>query len=363
MIQKTLSNILVFVLSLFILVYFFNNNILSQTKEEKEKARKLIERGMDYMSQEDVVTALHCFNEAVDLDPDVTDYNYKLAMAYFGYGSILKAYDIVEELLDKKDCKDIYYELAGNCQNLLGYRSDAEKLYKAGLKKFPNSGCLYLELGISEFGNEKYEEALKYLEKGIEAEPNFPANYYWTSLALFNTDNELWCILYGEAFMNLEKNTKKSQFISKILYRAYRHCIFPMPDSTHGIYFSSKKKNDNFTFGSLFEQTIAITEVKLEDSLDVKEMSALRTDFIKKWYAAGFDKKYPNVIFDFHKELISKGYFECYNYWLLRKGEPVTFQDWLPTYRSKFYEFTNWFLDNSLTFENGHSLLRKNYLE
>jgi tetratricopeptide (TPR) repeat protein len=342
---------------------FLSSYSISQTKEEKEEAKKLSEKGIEMLERDNIVSAMHYLEQATDLDPGNSEYTYQLAISYFRYGKVLKAYDLVEDLLGRKDVKVSYYELAGNCQNLLDNRSDAEEIYKEGLKKFPNSGCLYLELGISQYGEKRKDEALKYFEKGIEAEPNFPGNYFWAATSFYYSEDPIWCILYGEAFMNLEKNTKKSGVMSEYLYATYRKCIFPGEDSAHYIYFSTKKKDDNFTFGKLYEETILVTEVSLKDSLYLKDIHNIRDAFIKKWYGSGYNEKFPNVIFDFHKELIAKGYFECYNYWLFRKGEIETFKKWLPSYESRFNEFTSWFLENSLNFDKGHTLLRKNFLK
>ena len=57
----------------------------------------------------------------------------------------------------------------------------------------------------------EYSIALNYYEKGIEIDPKFPSNYYRAALLYDYSDHEIWGLIYGELFMDLEPNTKRTE--------------------------------------------------------------------------------------------------------------------------------------------------------
>src|SRR5690606_10686824 len=118
----------------------------------------------------------------------------------------------------------------------------AIQVYEDGLKKFPLSGKLYLERGTMELKREDLDAALKYYEMGIKVDPNFPSNYYWASRIYSYTTETVWTLIYGELFMNLERNTKRTAEISKLLYDTYVESIQIDSDTSFNLKFSNVLK-------------------------------------------------------------------------------------------------------------------------
>ena len=69
------------------------------------------------------------------------------------------------------------YQMVGNAQDVLGYSEAAVRTYDEGLKRFPNSGYLYLEKGNIHLQNNRYVEAAECYTHGVEVQPDFASNY------------------------------------------------------------------------------------------------------------------------------------------------------------------------------------------
>ncbi|MFZ1799296.1 MAG: tetratricopeptide repeat protein, partial [Chitinophagaceae bacterium] len=151
--------------------------------------------------------AIQLLKEAEALDPENINYPYEIAYAYSGKKEYKKASDILEKLLDRKDVNGRIYQALGNAYDFQGKGDKAISTYEKGLKKFPNSGELYLESGNMDLVKKDYNKALNYYEKGIEMDPKFPSNYYWASKIYCSSEDEVWGMIYGEIFMNLERNS------------------------------------------------------------------------------------------------------------------------------------------------------------
>ena len=79
----------------------------------------------------------------------------------------------------------------------------ASKVYAQGLKRFPDSGALYLEQGVVSGNAGHYDEAVAFFEKGISVAPMFPSNYYRAAQFYAYSTSKVWSQIYGEIMMNL----------------------------------------------------------------------------------------------------------------------------------------------------------------
>src|SRR5690606_21317883 len=120
-----------------------------------------------------------------------------------------------------KSANSQVYQLSGNCYSFSGKPDKAIKEYEERMKRFPNSGNLYLERGNIYLIQENYKEAVENYETGIEVDPMFPSNYYRLAKLYLHSSNKLAGLMYGELFMNLERTTDRALEISELLYSTY----------------------------------------------------------------------------------------------------------------------------------------------
>ncbi|MEJ7767153.1 MAG: tetratricopeptide repeat protein, partial [Chitinophagaceae bacterium] len=168
---------------------------------QQEDAKSPQETAKSFIKQGDYSNAIMVLNKALLLDPGNLEMRKDLAFSQYLQKNYNKAVLTVEELLDRRDADVQVYQLAGMIYKGMEDAKEAEKLYKRGLRKFPASGVLFNEYGELLWYKQDYNAILQW-EKGIEADPNYSANYYNAAKYYFFTMDKVWSVIYAEIFVN-----------------------------------------------------------------------------------------------------------------------------------------------------------------
>jgi len=324
----------------------------------KEKALEKGKEAVKLMDNGKLDESIKLLEEAQKLDPNDISYPYELGYAYYAKKDYKKACKYLESILKHKDINDRVFQLLGNTYDNLGKSDKAIETYEAGLKMYPNSGNLCLEMGIMQMGKQDYNTALSYFEKGIKVAPRFPSNYYWAAKIYCSSTEEVWGMIYGEIFMNLERNSKRTVEISKLLFDTYKSEIKFTSDTSFLVSFS---KNSTINVGDLtdpnkmklpfgvgvYEPTLMFSILSVK-SIDINSLDNIRSSFIDNYYKNGYDKTYPNVLFAYQKKVKDAGHIEAYNHWILMKGDEDGFDKWQSANKEKWDIFIKWFGENGL---------------
>ena len=342
-----------------------------QTEDDKEKASAYGMEAIKLMDEEGKFKeSIDLLKKAKKLDPDRIIYTYEIAYALYSQGQYKKAVKEMKKIISHKDVSDQYFQMLGNSYDNAGMPEEALKAYKQGLERFPNSGKLYVEQGILEYIRGNYDTAIDYWEKGIEVEPTFASNYYWLGKIYSFSDERIWSVLYGEAFINLERNSKRTTEMSKILFDTYKASIKVTSDTSAAVSFSKQMLVNpslefEMPFTMSYEMTMAVAmpmdAMSNDFEISISYLNALRQNFIAGWFQQEKEDDHPNLLFDFHRELREQEFFESYNYWFLMMGNEEEFENWLETNEAKYDEFINWFSDNPLTMNEENYFSRRKY--
>lgn len=341
------------------MAFLYSGLLLSQATESETQAIEMTQKAIELMDNGKINESLKLLNEALKLDPENNDIKYEKAYAYYLDKNYKSAIKELETLRRKPDASPAVYQLLGNSYDLNKKSKKAIEIYDIGLAQFPKSGSLHLERGNMELIQKNYSEALKYYEKGIEVDPFFPSNYYWASKIYLSGDNEVWGMLYGEMFLNIERGTRRTQEISKLLYDTYVSEITFTNDTSIKVSFSSNKlyiTNTNpddiieqiASFGLLCYEPYLSLACLNQKVINIKSLHEIRTNFLSLFNQKNQQQNFKNILFDFQDSLISKNNFEAYNYWLLNAGNPSEFQTWKDANKEKWDLFSNWFKENGI---------------
>ncbi len=112
-----------------------------------QDAKEMHETAKTFMKQGDYTNAVVVLNRALELEPTNPALTKDLALSYYFNSDYTRALNSILPLLERNNADDQSYQVAGNIYKSLNKPEEAEKLYKKGLKKFPESGPLYNELG------------------------------------------------------------------------------------------------------------------------------------------------------------------------------------------------------------------------
>lgn len=357
---------------LFVFIAFYS---VSYAQADNTEAQKKFKDGVDLFDAGKYEDAIKMFKEAQKLDPQSSAPQYEIALTY----SVMKKYEdaieILEKIKNKPDAEDSYWSLLGSCYDLDGDRDKAFEVYNAGIKKFPKSGRIYYELGATSYMDDNLEAALNYFEKGIEADPMHASNYYWASLIWAGHKNSIWGLMYGEIFLNLEKNSYRTENISKVMFHIYQ-TAYVFEGNTiktkfidNSIFLSKdtdgKKMVDElisvYSALSIFDAGMALAAVG-EKKIDINSMNRIRTNFLKNYFSKGDNEKFPNIIFDYQKKVQDAGFLEAYNYWILLDGDKQNEQVWQSKNEELWDKFIVWFDKNPMEINESNKFSRiKNF--
>jgi tetratricopeptide (TPR) repeat protein len=352
--------------NLLLAVVLITSQLFGQT--DKDKALANGKEAIKLMDSGQIDQSIALLQESMKLDPENVLYPYEIGYAHYMSKDYQKAIDMLLPLTKRKHANDRVYQLLGNSYDNIGQRQKAIETYEKGLKEFPKSGELHLELGGMYLHTKEYDKAVSYFENGIDAEPGYPSNYYRLAKTFLNTEEEVWGMIYGELFMNLERNTARTAEISKMLFDTYKSEIRFTSDTSFTVSFSSNvliqvdsKKKFELPFGiGIYEPTL-IMEVLPEKQIDINSLDRIRTRFVKNYFQNNRDKKFPNVLFDYQYRILKEGHLEAYNHWILMKGDEEGFRQWQEANTDKWNDFVKWFNPNTLLIDDRNKFIRTQY--
>lgn len=344
---------------------FGAQNLFSQTNTEL--ALKKGREAVTLMDEGKLDESIKLLEEAEKLDPEKFNYPYEKAYAYYQKNEYAQAIKILDTVKEHKNVEPELFQLMGNSYDILDQPEKAFEVYNAGLKKFPNSGLLYLEEGNVYLDRNGIDKALPFYEKGIEVDPKYPSNYYRAAKIYCASTEQVWGMIYGEIFMNLERNSKRTAEISKLLFDTYKSQIKFTSETTSEVSFSKNTtvnvnnigsdKQIKFPFSLVYEPTLLLSIIN-EKQIDLNSLDRIRKNFVLNYYKFGHNKTHPSILFEYQNKILESGNLEAYNHWLLLKGDSDNFDKWKAANNDKWNKFIDWFTENKLKIDNSNKFVR-----
>ncbi len=340
-----MKKLLIFAIILLSTVQIYSQNKIEQAKTLGNQAVKLI-------NEKKSPEALELLKKAQKLDPKSIFYPYEMAVAYYDKEKFPEAMKILDSLKRHPQVNEQVYQLLGNCYDYLAKRTEARDVYDEGLARFPNSGRLYMELGIISIEEDKVKEGLNEWAQGTRVQPNFDNLHYRLAKQYYKDSMDVFALVSGETFLNLTNNENKILEISKMCFDIYNKAIIKN-DSAKYVFSFRKHTNETTYFEMAFEIIFnnAAKNIDLSDGLSLEELYILRTEFFKIWYKEDTHKRYANFLYDYINKVIQDGQFETYNYWIFSNGDPSGFQKWLESNTTTAREYLKWREANMFKFD------------
>lgn len=295
---------------------------------------------------------------------------YELGCLLYTKQNYTDAAKTLERAIRLPDVSDQGFQLLGNAYDCGGNARKAIATYKKGLKRFPRSGALHLELGNMAAGKNDYARALEHYEQGIAVAPMFPSNYRSAAIVLMNSSEPVWGMLYGELFMNLERTTARNSQMSEQLYAAFRNAITIDGEGKVELRFTSNPMvriqgmELIMTFPLAFELMTVESVPPGAQHVDAALLDTMRRNFIARFSAPGEEAwatRYGNVLLDYQRRIADAGHLEAYNRWIFSEGDPAAFVAWHETHAEEWNAFVAWFNDNPLKIGDGDRRRRDQY--
>lgn len=343
-------------------------------QNSSDKAEALTKSAIKLMDLGEYERSIKQLTQARELDPTNYVYDYEIGYALFLQQKYEETIAHFEEVTGRLDTlHPQIFQLWGNTLDINGDPNGAIEVYDQGLELFPDDGRLYLEKGVVlGMALDHPGDALASWEAGIKADPRYPSNYFWASKILILNDIKTWGLMYGEIFLNLERNTRRTAEISQLLFDTYSNSIEIKSKKKINTNFGGDvtiqmDQNGNFsapsdfrvnTLLSISAGTLVATNPRKIKQLDAGHLHHIRDHFLTLWFTDDgegeesesfvlFGEKQDFVLFDWHQELRNADLFEIYTYWVFRTADPQSYQTWREENEIGFNIFAEWMNSHS----------------
>lgn len=294
-----------------------------------QNARQLQENARIFMTQGDYANAILILNRALQMEPKNIEIAKDLGLNYYFSKDYNKALEIYKPLLDREEADDQCFQVAADIYIALDQVKECDKVYKRGLKKFPNSGALYNQTGELMWAQKDFG-AIKYWEKGIEMDPSYSKNYYNACKYYYFSTDKVWSLLYGEIFLNMEPQSTDAPEVKNILLEGYKK-----------LFADVNLEKSNVTsngFVAAFLQTMNKETAIAAMGINTESLTMIRTRFILEWYTT-YGKQYPFKLFEVQQQLLQEGMFDAYNQWIFTAAQSLpAYQNWTEIHASEYNE-------------------------
>lgn len=293
------------------LVYIFVLlSIFVEVNAQSPSIKQFQETAHTLLQQGDFVNAVTALQRAREQDPLNIETIKQLSFCYYLQRDFVKGIELGKIAIDLNNTDQQAYQILGMSYKAIADYSAANKMYRAGLKKFPNGGVLYNEYGESLAMDKNTKEAITLWEKGIELDPNYSGNYYNAVKYYHGEKNWIRVLLHGEIFANLDSYSEKTVDVKKSLLDAYKNILTKNSEANQPK--SAKITGFEKQLINIYQKTIP----QVADGLSIDHISSIRTRLLMEWFPQQA-AIYPFQLFNHWQYLLKEGMFEAYNQWLL----------------------------------------------
>jgi len=318
--MKSIARLLVCTL---ISALLLNNLAIAQ-----EGVRKIAK---DYVRQGDYANAVLVLNRALENEPENMELRKDLAFAYYLQGDLSKGSNAIKPVVDSRAADVQAFQIMGMIYTAQGMTREAERNFRIGIRKFPESGVLYNDYGELLWNRNEFAAASKQWLKGIQNDQNYSGNYYNAARYYYMTQDKVWGLIYGEMFLNLESYSKRTPEIKKMLVEGYKK-LFSETE------MAKNQDNRNEFVKTYLEISKKHAQV-VSQGITPDALTALRTRFVLSWYDKG-TPRLPFRLFDYHRQLAKTGMFDAYNQWMFGAASNLSaFQQWTATHSEEYNRF------------------------
>ncbi len=311
-----------------VVIFAVMTNVTAQDSDSisaGEKAKAFLRTG-------DYTNAIMLLNRSLQSAPNDLEMQKDLAYAYYLKRDFVKGLEVAKPIVKRSDADVQSFQILGLMYKAIEERKECEKMYKEGLRRFPNSGVLYNEYGEMLWTKQSYSEAIKLWERGILSEPSYPGNYYNAAKFYYMSADKVWGILYGEIFINLESFSVRTTEIQKQLVDGYKK-LFTDADIM-------KNQKNRSEFATAVLEVMKKNSDKVSGGITVESLNKLRRSFITDWYER-FPSRFPYRLFEHQKQLINAGMFDAYNQWVFNQADPARYKQWVESNKEEADKFTS----------------------
>jgi Flp pilus assembly protein TadD len=173
--------------------------------------QRLVKEGVALHDQNEFDAAAVKYQEALKLDPTNIAARTELALTYNSSGKYAEAVALCRELVKSPTGIDpTVYVTYGNSLDDLKRSKEAAEVYQQGIKRFPTSGMLHFNLGLTHYRMQQPQEAITDLQQAARLMPRHPSSPMYLGMFTLESGNRIPGMLELARFLVLEPQSKRA---------------------------------------------------------------------------------------------------------------------------------------------------------
>ncbi|MFK8008684.1 MAG: tetratricopeptide repeat protein [Saprospiraceae bacterium] len=342
-----MNKLLLTFLCLFLAFPFFAQD------SNEDKIATLVNEGIELHDASNYQGAIQKYQEALEFDSKNLLALAELALTYHLTQKYEDCINVCKKAIKhhkKNKLLVSVYVTYGNTLDIIGRTKKAKKIYKQGIKKFPDATMLYFNYGITLAKLGDIEESLECFQKSSQLNPNHASSHYVQSLIASDLRMRVPAILSGWRFLILEPTGERAKIMQAGVSNLMKG--------------SAKKTGDNqisITLNSLTTETKKENDFSMvEMIIDLSGAVDLGEDIVEKTEEEKFVAKVEKIctmlsednsskkgfywehFAPYFKALNDAGHSEALAYLIQLSTNEKTIQNWMEKNGDKVDDFFKW---------------------
>lgn len=317
-----------------------------------EKHKEIMRAAIALHDRGDYDGAISRYQQVLAENPDDVAALYELGFSLFAKGDYQKSLATAYQGAQYRSRQlSGFYTLIGNNLDHLNDHEKAVKVYKAGLKLFPEDAQLHYNLAITYISLGQTDAAKQSLKEAVRLAPNHPSSHLGLS-QLYSRDNyKVPALLALCRFLTLEANSRRSVAALQNLRELLQSGVRQGADGKQiTIFMDTSTKTDEGDFNAV---TLALSLLgasrNLEQNKGKTEMQLLADGF-DTFFAilseTSADKKSSGFAWNYYRpyfvELKRRNLVEPFCYYIYQSSRSAEVSKWLSQNAERVEQFLNW---------------------
>lgn len=299
----------------------------------------LVTAGIQKFDNEDYAGAIRDFNIALLRNPHNLYAIYELALTYSHLKEFQRSHQYCQRLFGyDTDLHAKAYVILGTNADHAGQPDEAIKIYREGIRRYPDNYMLRYNLAISYINQKQHEKAKHQLKKALILKPSHASSHLALGHIWDYEENRIPAILAYTRFLILENQSSRAEEVRQALRYLLFYGITEDSTNRYNVTLSQKMPTHEGQFqytSALLSLTAALHVAKLAKK-EITEKECLAQIYDALFLALGNDATKQDSVFVFRYyvpyfvELRNKKYTSIMTDYLFQYKEeyPTLFLDW-----------------------------------
>lgn len=322
-----------------------------------ESAEETYKTAIEVMDEGNYDLAIVMLEGLSEMYPDNYNVTYELALALMLDKQYDRAEKIAISLLNKRDTNDRSFSLLGSIYDYQGEPQKALDTYSRGLLRFPESGKLYVETGITYIRTGDKYKALKAFDKSIEVDPQYDPAYFHAANIYALSNVPLYAMLYAETYTDIaERKDRKAEMRS--LYLDILKEKITVSGDTINIRLVDNSVCKPGSLFSVYELGLLLGCDKVRNGWTLDALSRMRLQALNATLEV-FDGRDVGSLLDYQRRVRDAGHWDAYNIYLLGPLFSEEANAWLddPANAEAFQAYAEWDSENPILLDADHHVI------